>query len=722
MSEISNEDAHQDLLQGIRRGNHKGATNQPKVLESLITKDVHHAFALPITIDTATKIKGARWAPLNIIDQWTIDAKGNRTPKHRLTHDQSFDGLTSGVSINDQVDHEKLEPLIYGFMFLRSLHMIHAMRLAHPHTPILLCKYDLDAAYRRLHMQATSAIKCICTTITCALIYLRLTFGGSFSPAEWCVIIELITDVANDITNNPHWSPDIAHAPTPDPTSIPSPLTFPADTPFAPALPVAVLIPLPLHGWVDSYIDDILGICLHIGDNAKRVSAAILLTIYLIAHPGSATDHPIPHNYMLSLKKWLAEGRQEESKTVLGWVVNTRSLLVSLPDDKFDAYKKQVQDIIRLKKADDKNLQCLIGRLERTAYAVPNAKFFINRLRHLQYVAEKTRWVTVPKATLEDLHLWVEFLEQAKKGTSINNLVFRRPSHFFWADSCPFGLGGYSARGRAWRFYIPPHLRTPHTNNVLEFMAIIITIWIDAIEGFIPPLSCLLGCSDSSSAVGWMHRSNFDPATKQTHEACSRHLARILLKQACTLFSQHQKGKHNIVADLLSRWHFLNPIELTLFLKHISYTQIPTNFTISPLPPVIVSWVTSTLGRLRDAMVSQKTPTKNTSERGNDGSPGWTEWASKTTPTYLGLNALQKPDWSAALLSASAEGNTVLPDTRHRWEQALLDRPSVTWRRPLRSTTTPTPAATTKVTSTLTSQTSYELSPEMTPSVNRKKQ
>ena len=115
--------------------------------------------------------------------------------KKRLTHDQSFDGLGSNTSINDRINKDMLEPLLYGFMFSRLLHMIHAMRMCHPHIIILLTKYDPDAAYCRMHMNAASAAKCICMTTVCALIYLRLTFGGSSRPAEWCVIIEIITDL-----------------------------------------------------------------------------------------------------------------------------------------------------------------------------------------------------------------------------------------------------------------------------------------------------------------------------------------------------------------------------------------------------------------------------------------------------------------------------------------------------------------------------------------------
>ena len=337
-----------------------------------------------------------------------------------------------------------------------------------------------------------------------------------------------------------------------------------------------------------------------------------------------------------------------------------------------------MDELLRLGKVEDKNLESLIWRLERTAYAVPNAKFFLNRLRHLQYVTAKSRWANLPAATREDLRLWVAFLSQARQGTSINNLIFRRPSHFVWADSCPFGLGGYSASGRAWRLYIPPHLRTPNTNNVLEYMGTIITIWIEAMEGRIPALACILGLSDSSSTVGWMHRTNFDPSQRPVHEACSRHLARILIKYNSILYPQHQRGKHNIITDLLSRWHFLTPAELTIFLRRISSSQLPTNFQISPLPPKIHSWAICTLQRLKDATASQKIPTRSTSEHGNDGSPGWKQWASTETPTYLGLAALRESAWSGALRSAFAEGSTVLPNTKAHWLAAQSARPSQT--------------------------------------------
>ena len=86
-----------------------------------------HGFALPISHQAASKIQNGLWAPLNITEQWTINEKGEHIEKKCLTQDQSFESLESKVSINDRLDKEKCEPLIYGFMLLCLLHMIHAI-------------------------------------------------------------------------------------------------------------------------------------------------------------------------------------------------------------------------------------------------------------------------------------------------------------------------------------------------------------------------------------------------------------------------------------------------------------------------------------------------------------------------------------------------------------------------------------------------------------------
>ena len=168
----------------------------------------------------------------------------------------------------------------------------------------------------------------------------------------------------------------------------------------------------------------------------------------------------------------------------------------------------------------------------------------------------------------------------------------------------------------------------------------------------------------STSTVGWLHKANFCKEERPVHEDCSRHLARIMMKHESTIYAQHQTGKNNTIADILSRWHFLNDDELLTFIRCSLLTQIPPNLHISEVPNEIHCWVTSSLRKLKETTQSRNKHIKTRRERGNDGSPGCERWAATQTPSSLGLKELKKPEWSALLQSLLGEENTVINDTR----------------------------------------------------------
>jgi hypothetical protein len=62
-----------------------------------------------------------------------------------------------------------------------------------------------------------------------------------------------------------------------------------------------------------------------------------------------------------------AEGTLEEEKLVLGWLVNTRNLTLSLPKDKFENWTSEINKLLTKKRVKHKNLECLIGHLNHVA-------------------------------------------------------------------------------------------------------------------------------------------------------------------------------------------------------------------------------------------------------------------------------------------------------------------------------------------------------------------
>jgi hypothetical protein len=60
-------------------------------------------------------------------------------------------------------------------------------------------KSDIKAAYRRINLHGDTAEMSSIMMEDFGLPSLRLTFGGSPCPNEYCVSAELCTDLANDI-------------------------------------------------------------------------------------------------------------------------------------------------------------------------------------------------------------------------------------------------------------------------------------------------------------------------------------------------------------------------------------------------------------------------------------------------------------------------------------------------------------------------------------------
>jgi len=108
----------------------------------------------------------------------------------------------------------------------------------------------------------------------------------------------------------------------------------------------------------------------------------------------------------------------------------------------------------------------------------------------------------------------------------MNIVVFRKPMYIYHSDASEHGIGGYSlTSGRAWHFELTENCHHHVSLNSLEFVTSFITIWVDTIESHIQPKPCLLSQTDSSSAAGWLRKSNFYPEDQNFQMMTARRLA-----------------------------------------------------------------------------------------------------------------------------------------------------------------------------------------------------
>jgi hypothetical protein len=123
------------------------------------------------------------------------------------------------------------------------------------------------------------------------------------------------------------------------------------------------------------------------------------------------------------------------------WLINTRTLNISLPSDKHLKWHFQINNIINQKRVSLKQLEVLIRRLNHLASIMPMLHHFLSRLCNALFQSSKSSWTCLSLTEKSDLHLLQSFLDKAHSGISIN-VVHRKPTHIYRFDASEFGLGG----------------------------------------------------------------------------------------------------------------------------------------------------------------------------------------------------------------------------------------------------------------------------------------
>jgi hypothetical protein len=97
-------------------------------------------------------------------------------------------------------------------------------------------------------------------------------------------------------------------------------------------------IPVDARGIVDLYIADFIGLTVDLDntDNATRLERAPLLGLTAVSREDD----------MDARNKLIAETGLSETKIILGWLLNFRTMTISLPENKFIAYSRTISDMI----------------------------------------------------------------------------------------------------------------------------------------------------------------------------------------------------------------------------------------------------------------------------------------------------------------------------------------------------------------------------------------
>ncbi len=190
--------------------------------------------------------------------------------------------------VDGRAKRENLPSLSYGGCFSRILHYLSSLHLQHPKLEILLGKLDFKAAYRRVSLHRGMAEKCTIMFKEFTLSSVRLTFGGSPCPHEFCIFSEICADLANDLLHCLNWDPESLASP--HSTNLKEPTVLDDSIPFATAKPLDIFILVDDQGEPNC------------GNNKSRALQAMLLALHTLCQPLDRNE-PILRDDCLSLEK-----------------------------------------------------------------------------------------------------------------------------------------------------------------------------------------------------------------------------------------------------------------------------------------------------------------------------------------------------------------------------------------------------------------------------------
>ena len=198
----------------------------------------------------------------------------------------------------------------------------------------------------------------------------------------------MAVDLANDLVRRDDWDPRAWIAPqqhlldSDDAVDCDEGKLTEKD-PFCEAAEMSVVFPEEdQHGpMFDCYLDDLFRVSRE--KDRARLEAVLPFVLHLIGCPvDEGVPESLPREALIAVSKFMAEAKASETKTILGWEVDTRRMTVSLPPDKHRAWTSKLQSLRTRpgRRATSNELESTIRRLSHAAYAVPNSRHFLGQL------------------------------------------------------------------------------------------------------------------------------------------------------------------------------------------------------------------------------------------------------------------------------------------------------------------------------------------------------
>lgn len=588
-----------DLVRRIHYDNHPPLAANLDATREKFGKEEAKSYHIAFPRFVVYFIPGIMISPIS----WIV-----RKGKGRLIIDASTT-LHSGDSgaVNSQIPKpgapgrmQENPPVFYGSALVRHLIHIYNMRLQCPTEDILQHTDDIDSAFRRVLYHPDMAVAFAYVFMELVLLPIGLIFGGRNSPSFWCVPAEVRAHMGAvmDLTQQ--------NVPLADQVQLAPELTPAEQRALVPAVADA------LNQGIEPAYADRRHLTMFVDDDIiaafrrhmrEALRAAVASAYQCFGHP----DNDRRGSCLVAEKFPMTA---EAAVEFVGFVIDTRTMRVSWPQEKVDALARMLDEWIADASAKSPSqVAKLLGYVRNGAFLCQHGNFLSIRLQWtLNHAIQKAgtaqtqrkNWwahsrVPISDEVLADLRLLKATCSSRRHDSThqwsrpIAMLIPREPTCSIYSDAAHSGLGGWSPDLRfVWRLTrkdmvdagfdmqeiddngvernrwrkaddLPPgHAEQLHINP-LEFIAIIINIWFATViirKGQPKDGGHHINVlADNTSALSWLKYA------ARSHSIPVRNLAYflhgfILLSQTSELANftgLHLPGVENTVADAVSR-------------------------------------------------------------------------------------------------------------------------------------------------------------------------
>ena len=674
-------------LAALERGPHKSCEDYIDFLEEEFVDMVRKGQWVILPAADALGLPGLRASPPGVVPQ-----RGRRP---RWIGDYTWSGVNQ-----ETVPLFAEEAMQFGHALDR---IIREILLANPaHGPVFQAKTDLSDGFYRVNLSAADAPKLGLVFPTrsgeekLVAIPLVTPMGWKNSPPVFSTATETIADLMNARLRDtsyapaPHALDDLADEVAPPTTTTPR---------SQPSTAAAVELPkerdpsLPTNSppvqYTDIFVDDFVTLAQR--PFLRRVRRALLHAIDDVFRPLDGSDGPARRE-PVSLKK-LRQGdcSWNTCKLVLGWIIDTVDMTMTLPPHRRDRLWEVLDSIPPTqKRTTARKWHTVLGELRSMSAALPGSRNLFCRLQHALTQRQNRHRLSLRRGVhqaLDDFRWLARDLEA--RPTRLAEVVPLHPVADGHHDASGAGAGGawwpgshaVPRRGWAsdkpilWRLEWPQWVRDrlvtwenptgTITNSDLE------------LAGGLIQLECVAQTMDVRERTVLSRGDNLNTTFwERKGSATTDSVPAYLLR----LFGVHQRyhryvprfdylpGKSNLVADSLSRNFHLTLPEVFSRLSHC--LDQSTGYQAWTPTSQVVSGILSALRKKqlpRESLLVEPSPP---SRRGKNGSTSQLNWAS--TP-------FSKPSKTRYQSFKSSSNEFVRANLRPAKIRSGLDRLKITY-------------------------------------------